>query len=76
MITKEQAREIERQFLQRIVDCDGAASSFRIGIFVTRAEDRARQRCRRAGHVFFKSDLWHITPAGRAYLATLTEPQT
>ncbi len=51
----------EREFLKRLT------TSGNPGCVTTRAEDRARQRCKRLGWVTFdrKAWMWRITDSGR-----------
>lgn len=66
----------EREFLERIASAGGFATRKQVGCVTSRAEDKARQACRRRGQVEYQGSAhgalksgWALTDAGRAALA-------
>ena len=60
--------EAQRKFLNELIRWEGAATSQELGPITYRAEDAARQTCKRRGLVIYDKYYWRITDAGRAAL--------
>jgi hypothetical protein len=66
---KEGKMDIEtRRFLTALATHNGAASRKDLPL-ADRAQDRVRQRARRAGYIEYGGGMWHLTTAGRNALA-------
>ena len=56
-----------RKFLIALRLCGGSANGRRPHMpMASRAQDRARQKCKRFGLAYYSDGEWHITKAGRA----------
>lgn len=61
--------DLQREFLETLVRRGGLATRSELPL-ADRAQDRARQKCRREGLAVFESPHWGITAKGRAALSS------
>ena len=58
-------------FMRALASWHGVASPQDLRLSATRPQDRARQKCKRAGLVIFYDGYWHLTDEGRLALRDL-----
>lgn len=60
-----------KAFLRRVSERDGGSRLNHLP--ADRAQDAARQKCRKAGLVVFRNGDWRLTDLGRSILGRLTD---